>query len=134
VLHCHHRRLRTASAPRRTFLADSANLAQAIVDLLSERQAVDIVLLELSRVSSLADFFVIASAGSSRQLDSLVAALDQELDASQPSLRRSEGTADSGWVLLDYGDVVVHLFSPEERAFYDLEGLWRRSAPIVRFT
>jgi ribosome-associated protein len=92
------------------------------------------VLLELARVSSLADYFVIATAGSTRQLNALVSALDQELDPSLPGMRRSEGTPDSGWILLDYGDVVVHLFSPEQRAFYDLEGLWRRSAPIVRFT
>jgi ribosome-associated protein len=119
---------------RRTSLPDPAIFAQAIIDLLSDKQASNIVLLELSRVSSLADFFVIATAGSTRQLDALASALDEELDRSFPRLRRREGTADSGWILLDFGEVVVHLFSAEERAFYDLEGLWRRSVPIVRFT
>jgi ribosome-associated protein len=134
VLYCHYSTIADATSLRRTFLPDPAILAQAIVDLLSDKQATDIVLLELARVSSLADYFVIAGGGTTRQLNALLSALDQELDPALPPMRRSEGTADSGWILLDYGDVVVHLFSPEQRAFYNLEGLWRRSAPIVRFT
>jgi ribosome-associated protein len=120
---------------RRLDLPDPAILAHAIIDLLSDRQASEIVLLEITQISSLADYFVIASATSNRQLNSLVQALDEDLniDHSRPRPRRIEGTADSGWVLIDYGDVVVHLFGEEERAFYDLEGLWSRSVPVVRF-
>jgi len=82
-----------------------------------------------------ADYFVIATATSTRQLHGLVQALDEDLqlDHTRPRPRRSEGTADSGWILIDYGDVVVHLFDEEERAFYNLEGLWSRSVPVVRF-
>jgi ribosome-associated protein len=120
---------------RRTGLPEPAALAHAIIDLLSDRQASDIVLLEITQVSSLADYFVIATATSTRQLNGLIQALDEDLhlDEARPRPRRIEGTADSGWVLIDYGDVVVHLFAPEERAFYDLEGLWSRSVPVVRF-
>ena len=116
-------------------LPDPASLAQAIIDLLSERQAVDIVQLEITQVSSLADYFVIATGTSVRQLNGLLQALDEDLqiDDSRPQPRRTEGTADSGWILIDYGNVVVHLFGQEERAFYNLEGLWSRSAPVVRF-
>lgn len=83
----------------------------------------------------MADFFVIATGTSVRQLNSLLQALDEDLqlDGARPRPRRTEGTADSGWILVDYGDVVVHLFGEEERAFYNLEGLWSRSAPVVRF-
>lgn len=92
-------------------------------------------MLEITQVSSLADYFVIATATSVRQLNSLVQALDEDLLAAgtRPHARRTEGTADSGWILIDYGDVVVHLFGQEERAFYNLEGLWSRSVPVVRF-
>lgn len=120
---------------RRLGLPDSAALAHAIIDLLSDRQAADIVLLEITQVSSLADYFVIATGTSIRQLDGLTQALDEDLnlEGMRPRPRRIEGTPDSGWVLMDYGDVVVHLFGEEERRFYNLEGLWSRSVPVVRF-
>lgn len=121
------------ASPWRSPLPEPAVLAQAIVDLLSEKQASDIVLLDISQASTLADAFVIATANSARQLNALISALDEELDRAYPRPRRIEGTPDSGWVLIDYGDVVVHLFAPEERAFYNLEGLWGRSVPVVRF-
>jgi len=122
-----------ARARRRVDLPESAELVQALIDLLSDRQAEDIVLLDIGPVSSFADSFVIATATSVRQLNALVQALDADLDRQFPHPHRIEGTPDSGWVLLDYGDVIVHLFGPEERAFYNLEGLWSRSVPIVRF-
>jgi ribosome-associated protein len=118
---------------RESLLPDSSTLAQTIIDVLSDRQAADIVLLDIAHVSTIADYFVIATATSTRQLNSLVEALDDGLREASIRPRRTEGTADSGWILLDYGDVVVHLFGEEERRFYDLEGLWSRSVPVVRF-
>lgn len=91
------------------------------------------MLLDIGQVSSFADIFVIATAQSVRQLNALVQTIDEDLDERYPRPRHVEGTADSGWVLLDFGDVIVHLFSPAERAFYNLEGLWSRSVPVVRF-
>ena len=114
-------------------LPNESDLAQAIIDLLSERQAEDIVLLDISQVSSFADIFIIATGGNARQLNALIQTLDEDLDTAYPRPRRVEGTPDSGWVLLDFGDVIVHLFAPNERAFYDLEALWSRSVPVVRF-
>lgn len=90
-------------------------------------------MLDIGQVSSFADYFVIATATSARHLSALIQTLDEDLDGRFPRPRRTEGTADSGWVLIDFGDVIVHLFAPEERAFYDLEGLWSRSARVVRF-
>jgi ribosome-associated protein len=111
-------------------LLESADLAQRIADLLSDRQAEDIVLMDISKVSTFTDHFVIATAGNPRQMNALIESLDRDL---RPEARpfRSEGTPDSGWVLIDFGAVVVHLFAPEERAYYNLEGLWAQGVSVV---
>ena len=107
-------------------------VAQFIVDVASDKLAEDIVLLDLRGLAPFADYFVIMSAESSRQIEALEEDLTKALrDAGVPRHRR-EGTAASGWVLLDFSDVIVHLFSPEQREFYDLERLWRRAPQVVR--
>lgn len=91
------------------------------------------LLLDIRDVASFADYFVIATAGSNRQIDAILETIDQDLRKAQkirPTGR--EGDSDAGWVLLDYGDVVVHIFGPEERAYYDLESLWATAVPVVR--
>ena len=111
---------------------EAGALARKIVDLLSDKQAEDILLLDISKVASFADFFVIASAPSNRQLDAMLDSVNQGLSSNGLRPAGSEGDAASGWVLLDYGDVIVHLFGTEQRAYYDLEGLWRDATPVVR--
>ncbi|GBD23949.1 Ribosomal silencing factor RsfS [bacterium HR29] len=113
---------------------DSEALAHRAIDILSDRQASDIALLDISRVVTFADYFVIATAVSPLQFKALIENLEKELRREGASLRAVEGTPDSGWVLLDFGDVIVHLFSPPQREYYRLEELWSRAAPIVRFT
>lgn len=117
-------------AARRRLL-ESAELAQRIADLLSDRQAEDIVLMDIGKVSSFTDYFVVATATNPRQLGALVDALQRDLrdDGLRPV--RTEGAPDSGWVLIDFGDAVVHLFGPEERAYYNLEGLWAQGVSVV---
>jgi ribosome-associated protein len=119
-------------AHRRTErLLESLDLAQRLADLLSDRQAQDIVLMDISPVSTFTDVFVIATATNSRQMGAILDALDRDLrdEGIRPS--RTEGTPESGWVLVDFGDAIVHLFSPEERAYYDLEGLWSKGVSVV---
>ncbi len=123
---------RKTEKPRGGPSLESAELAREIVDVLSDRQAEDIVLLDISAVASFADHFVIATATSVRQMDALLDAVGEALAKLGVRPRRREGTPDSGWVLVDYGDVIVHLFSPEDRAYYDLEGLWSKGVPLVR--
>jgi ribosome-associated protein len=96
-------------------------------------QAEDILLLDIRNSASFADYFVIGTATSQRQLDAILTEIDKRL-AKTEKLRPMgiSGEAESGWVLLDYGDVIVHLFGPEERAYYDLEGLWATGTPVVR--
>jgi ribosome-associated protein len=99
--------------------------------VLSERQAGDIVLMDIAKVSAFTDYFVIATADNPRQMNALVESLDRDLRDEGVRPRRSEGTPDSGWVLVDFGDVIVHLFAPAERAYYNLEGLWAKGVSVV---
>jgi len=107
-------------------------LARKIIDALSEKQADDILLLDIRSVASFADYFVIASADSDRQMQAILDAVEEELEENKPTLLGREGQPKSGWVLLDYGDVILHLFAPEERAYYHLEGMWHGATPVVR--
>ena len=108
-------------------------LAHKIIDALSEKQAEDILLLDIRNVASFADYFVLASAGTSRQMEAVIDSVEKALAAEKVKPMGREGNSGSGWVLLDYGDVILHLFAPEERAYYDLEGLWHTATPVVRF-
>jgi ribosome-associated protein len=90
-------------------------------------------MLDLRKVSLLADFFVICSASSERQLNAIQDGIVEELRNTEHRRPiRREGTASSGWLLLDYGDVVVHVFAPEEREYYQLEDLWADAPAVVR--
>ena len=86
------------------------DLAQRLADLLSERQAADIVLMDISKVSTFTDYFVIATVGSQRQMNAIIESLDVDLREDGIRPRRTEGAPDSGWVLMDFGDAIVHLF------------------------
>jgi ribosome-associated protein len=107
-------------------------VAQFIVDIASDKLAEDIVLLDLRGLAPFADYFVIMSAESSRQIEALEQDLTQTLKDARVVRHRREGAAASGWVLLDFSNVIVHVFSPEEREFYDLERLWSRAPQVVR--
>ena len=99
----------------------------------SDKQASDIVLLDIRPISLIADYFVVCSASSERQINAIIRDVVDTLrnDAGiRPS--RVEGEAASGWVLLDYGDVIVHIFGAEQREFYRLEELWSAAVPLVR--
>jgi ribosome-associated protein len=113
---------------------DSEALAHRAVDILSERQALDIALLDISRSATFTDYFVIATAQSPLQFSALAEHLEKGLREVGSDMRHQEGSANSGWLLLDFGDVIVHIFSPDQRAYYRLEELWGRTSPVVRFT
>jgi ribosome-associated protein len=104
----------------------SRDTAAAAARAAASKQAQDIVVLDVSRLIVITDHFVICTATSSRQIrtvvDEIERALREQLGV-KPARREGEG--DAGWWLLDYIDVVVHVFGPEERAYYDLERLWR---------
>lgn len=111
---------------------EPAELAHKIVDILSDRQAEDIVLLNVEKVVSFADYFVLATGQNPRHMQALFEALDEDLGHEGLNPMGREGKVDSGWLLIDYGDVIVHILSTEQREYYDLEGLWSRAVAVVR--
>jgi len=112
---------------------ESESLAQRAVDVLSEHKALDIALIDISKTATFTDFFVIATAQSPLQFSALQEYLEKDFLEHGVKLRHREGSGDNGWMLLDFGDVIVHIFSPDQRAYYRLEDLWGRTSPVVRF-
>ena len=113
---------------------DQAALAMArrVVDVASDKKASDVILLQVSALTSVADYFVICSGGSERQLDAIADGITEALrEEGQRPIGR-EGTAATRWVLLDYGAVIVHVFAPQEREFYQLERLWAEAPALLR--
>jgi ribosome-associated protein len=100
--------------------------------MLEDRKAEDIVLLDVREITILADYFVICSGTSERQIRALSNDVSRQLKSEVGAPLNIEGEASGGWVLIDYGDVVVHIFAPETRKLYDLEGFWQDAKTIVR--
>ncbi len=100
--------------------------AQAALDSKAE----DLLILDVRGISSFADYFLIMSGRSTRHVQGLAEALEGAMRSKRISAAKAEGIQDGMWVLLDFDDVVVHIFYHEQRAFYDLEGLWH-DAPKV---
>ncbi len=97
------------------------------------KRAEDIVALDVEQVSLVADYFLMMNGGSKRQVQAITqAVLDAEGEA-KVDVRRIEGKAEGTWVLLDFGDIIVHVFQEEQRQYYNLEKLWS-DAPIVNVT
>lgn len=92
---------------------------------LEDKKAEDIKVIEIGNISIIADYFIIANGTNSSQVDAMVGSVSEQLGRAGFEPKRVEGLRDSGWVLMDYGDVVVHVFSKEDRLFYDLERIWR---------
>ena len=108
------------------------DLARRIVELAEDKKAADIVLLELAPLTTMADYFVICSGGSERQLDAIADGVITSLRDERVRPIGREGTAASHWVLLDYGSVLVHIFTPPERDYYGLEKHWSEAKTILR--
>lgn len=111
--------------------ATPLDLARRIVDVVADRQADDIVLLDLGPQASFADFFVICHGTSERQIKAIVDAVLDTLEDEGFHAVHSEGAPSSGWVLIDFGSVIVHVFAPAERQYYKLERLWSDATTVV---
>ncbi len=108
------------------------DLARRIVELAEDKKAADIVLLDLGDLTTLADAFVICSGGSERQISAIADGIVEGLRDERVKPIGREGTSQSHWVLIDYGSVIVHVFTPPERDFYQLERHWSGAKVVVR--
>ncbi len=103
---------------------DTLELAHTIVEALEEKKGEDIIILDIEETSLLASYFVICSGTSPRMIDALSGAAFDVAKQKHGVRPRIEGSSNDGWILADYGDVILHLFSPETRDYYALEELW----------
>jgi ribosome-associated protein len=95
------------------------------IEAVQAKQAVDVVVLDLTRLGAFTDYFVLCTGYSARQVEAIRESVTEQLGRRGRPLRHAEGQSGAEWVLLDYGDFVVHIFSERARLYYDLERLWR---------
>ncbi len=115
-----------------TATEEARELALVAANAAAEKIATDIVLIDVSDRLAITDVFVIASGGSERQVEAIVDEVEEKLRGVGAKPLRREGRRDGRWVLLDYGDIVVHVQHTEERVFYALERLWK-DCPVIPF-
>lgn len=104
-------------------------LKDRIVEILDANKAEEIEVIDLNGQSSVADYMIVASGTSSRQVAALAGKLEEKLPEYQFDVLRTEGLPTADWVVVDCGDVIVHLFRPEVRDFYNIEKMWRQDLP-----
>ena len=100
-------------------------MVKLAVEALEEKKGEDVKIIDIEGVSVIADYFVLASASNANQTQALVDNVEEKLFKAGYECHQKEGSMSSTWVLMDYGDVIVHVFSKEDRLFYDLERIWR---------
>ena len=111
---------------------DRVELAKRIAEAAADRQAIEVVLLDTRKVCSFADYFIICSGESNRQMEAIGQAVAEVLKKEGVRSHHREGDANSGWMLIDLGDIVVHIFSPFDREYYQLEKLWSKAPVVVK--
>lgn len=114
-------------------MIDSRTLAIKAAKILDEKGANDIIILEVGHMTSITDYFVIANGRNIQSVRSLSEDLEDKLAAEGLEPRRKEGERESKWIVLDYAHVIVHIFHPEERRYYNIERLWQDGSNQVPF-
>lgn len=112
---------------------NSKEFSQKICQIISDRKGEDIVRIDIKDKSSVADYFIVASGRSSTHTRSLIEYVEEEIDKLGIAPVRREGVKEGRWAVLDYGDVIVHIFNDETRLFYTIEKLWGAEDNIERF-
>lgn len=99
-------------------------MARLAYQALDEKKAADISIIDIGEISVLADYFIIASGTNRNQVQALADNVEEQLGKAGYEVRQTEGYRSANWVLMDYGDIIVHVFDSENRLFYDLERIW----------
>lgn len=109
---------------------DSREIAKLACNALAEKKAEDVKVIDIRNISVIADYFVLADGANQNQLQAMQSAVDEALYKAGIHAKQVEGNNSSTWILMDYGDIIVHIFSKEDRLFYDLERIWRDGVVI----
>ena len=104
---------------------ETLEIVKTAVEALRDKKAEDVTVIDITGVSSIADYFIIANGNNQNQLTAMQDAVDEALFKAELHAKQIEGNNKSTWILMDYEDIIVHLFSKEDRLFYDLERIWR---------
>lgn len=111
---------------------NSKEMAKLAYEALEDKKGEDIQVIEIKEISIIADYFIIANGSNSSQVDALVDNVKEVLAKKGYEPLRTEGVRSASWILMDYGDLVVHVFSKEDRLFYNLERIWRDGKTISK--
>ena len=111
---------------------ESKKMALLAVEALEDKKAEDITIIDISEVSVLADYFIIAAGSNRNQVQAMADSAEEALGRAGYDAKQIEGYQSANWILMDYKDIIVHVFSKEDRAFYDLERIWRDGKQISK--
>lgn len=106
-------------------MSQSMDMVKVAKAALEDKKAEDIKVIDIQEVSVLADYFIIANGSNPNQVQAMVDSVEEALGKAGYPCKQIEGYGNAGWILMDYGDIIVHAFSKEDRLFYDLERIWR---------
>ena len=112
---------------------ETTELARYMVNLIADKKGENIVLLDIRKQALISDYFILCSGNSERQLKAIAEGISEGMaEAFQLKPRHREGAPATGWILMDFADIIVHIFTPNTRAFYDLEGLWSEAQVLLK--
>ena len=109
---------------------EAKEMAKLAIKSLEDKKAEDIKVIDISDISTIADYFIIASGKNRSQIQAVCDNVEEAMGRAGVSMKQTEGYKNANWVLMDYGDIIVHIFDTENRLFYDLERIWRDGKEI----
>ncbi len=110
---------------------DSKEILKTVVAALEDKKAHDIKVIDIHGITTIGDYFVICDGSNPNQLDAIRNGVEEQLHKAGAPLKHREGNANTGWILLDYYDIIIHVFSEEARGFFGLENIWRDGTPVT---
>lgn len=112
-------------------LENAKEMARIAYQALAEKKGEDVRAIQITEVATFADYFIIADGTNPSQVNALVENVEDKMEEAGYQPKRIEGVGNSNWVLMDYGDIIVHVFSKEDRLFYDLERIWKDGTELL---